>query len=1049
MEYAIDKGIRVSNNSWGGGGYSEALYDVIEASQAIGHVFIASAGNISADIDVDPHYPASYDLPNIISVAATDNDDNLGTFQSGNTSNYGLVSVDLGAPGIKIYSTDMTTYRYLSGTSMAAPHVTGVVAQLMSWDPSMSWQQITYAVLSRTRAVDSLSGITVTGGVVDLRGALSDCNGNGIHDDEDIIGGTSEDCTGNGIPDECEPDCNGNQVADSCDIAGGTSEDCNDNEAPDECDLAEGTSPDCNSNATPDECDITQGASEDCNANGIPDDCIELEIDCNGNLVPDECDIAAGTSEDCTANGIPDECEPDCNDNQVADSCDIAAGTSPDCNGNGVPDECDITDPRWPDVDEDGVPDACTIPSLHVNANATGSNDGLSWANAFTELRDALGVAGSPPNLLSEIWVAAGTYVPASANADRKATFRLVEDVGVFGGFVGGETARGQRDPAANLTILSGDLNGDDEPGPLNNEENSHHVVTANGVDETAVLDGFTITGGHADDPVDTIHQHGAGMYNSSSSPTITNCVFHDNHASSYGGGMYILYGSSHPVLNSCMFINNSAYFGGGMSINAAGPTLSMCSFQGNLASVGGGLYVAPASDPTLINCTVSGNSVHGMRINSLGVMDTTVVNCIFWGNGAIERSQIDLNGEGMPTVTYSCIQGLDIFTGNGNIGDDPLFVDDEFHLSVDSPCIDAGDPAFVPDASATDLDGEPRVMRGRVDMGVDEVPFDCNGNGILDDWDIAEGTSEDCTLDVVPDECQAEPDCNGTDTADFNDICSALSNDCNGNQVPDECDLAQGTSQDCDGNLVPDECDIANCGGDSACDDCNGNGVPDGCDLDAGGSIDGNGNQVPDECEAHAPLPTSFPYSVKRNRYVSFSPNPETIVPAAFQIELTASRYFADSTGVLGWVGEPEENDIARVVGEPFYTDAWPGVVHVGACGLVPAATYEIRATVDGTGLTDALTVSTIAQPAPKYWGDVVGELEEGVWTGPNGVVNMDDVMAVVQGFKQPETAPHLTWVDVDPEVPDAVLNFTDILRMVQGFKGEPYPFSDPADCP
>ena len=554
------------------------------------------------------------------------------------------------------------------------------------------------------------------------------------------------------------------------------------------------------------------------------------------------------------------------------------------------------------------------------------------------------------------------------------------------------------------------------------------------------------------------------------------------------------------------------------MAIGAAGPTLSTCSFAGNSASIGGGLYASPASYPTLINCTVSGNAGRGMRINSLGVMDTTVVNCIFWGNGSSEDSQIDLNGEGMPTVVYSCIQGLDLFAGNGNIGDDPLFVDDEFHLSIESPCIDAGDPEFISDASATDLDGEPRVIRGRVDMGVDEVAIDCNDNGILDDWDIAEGTSEDCTLDVVPDECQAvpdcngtgtadfndicnglsedcngnglpdecieleadcndnlvpdacdlaegtsedctsdaipdecqaEPDCNGTGTADFNDICDALSYDCNGNQVPDECDLVHGTSPDCDGNLVPDECDIADCEGDSACGDCNGNGVPDGCDLVAGASTDGNGNQVPDECEAHAPLPPSFPYSVKRNRYVSFSPNPETIVPAAFQIEITASRYFADSTGVLGWVGEPEENDITRVVGEPFYTDAWPGVVHVGDCGLVPVATYDIRATVDGMRLTDALTVSTIAQPGPKYWGDVVGELEEGGWTAPNGVVNMDDVMAGVQRFRQLETAPHLTWVDIDPEIPDAVLNFTDIFRIVQAFKGEPYPFSDPADCP
>ena len=100
MQYAIANGATVSNNSWGGGGYSQALYDAIAAAGVAGHVFVAAAGNSATDTDVYLHYPSSYDLENIISVASTTNND-----LRASTSNYGAVSVDLGAPGVDIAST--------------------------------------------------------------------------------------------------------------------------------------------------------------------------------------------------------------------------------------------------------------------------------------------------------------------------------------------------------------------------------------------------------------------------------------------------------------------------------------------------------------------------------------------------------------------------------------------------------------------------------------------------------------------------------------------------------------------------------------------------------------------------------------------------------------------------------------------------------------------------------------------------------------------------------------------------------------------------------
>ena len=248
---------------------------------------------------------------------------------------------------------------------------------------------------------------------------------------------------------------------------------------------------------------------------------------------------------------------------------------------------------------------------------------------------------------------------------------------------------------------------------------------------------------------------------------------------------------------------------------------------------------------------------------------------------------------------------------------------------------------------------------------------------------------------------------------------------DCNDNGIADDADVAEGTSRDCNNNDIPDECDIA-----------------------AGLSADCDENGYPDECTAEPPLAASAPHDVTTNRYISFAPN-NIDFRVAFQVEMTHSAYFPASTDLLGWVGEPEANsNISRILAEPVFR-TWPEpVIHLGDCQIVPVASYEIRATVDAVAFTDALPLRTITQPVPKMWGDCTGDFTGAAWTGPNGVVNIDDIMAAVQKFQQLSTAPPLTYVDVDDEVPNGVLNMTDILQIVQGFKSEPYPFSDPADC-
>jgi hypothetical protein len=307
---------------------------------------------------------------------------------------------------------------------------------------------------------------------------------------------------------------------------------------------------------------------------------------------------------------------------------------------------------------------------LYVQADAVGAGDGTSWADAYSDLQDALTVA-APGN---DIWVAAGTYLPGGPG-DRSATFQLKTGIGLYGGFAGTEASRDERDPAVHEAILSGDLNGNDkavlEPadmvGDSTRTDNSYHVVTGSGADESAVLDGFVITGGNANRSGNT---DGGGMINVGTvtvlaNPTLVNCRFHGNSADRNGGGIYNELGD--PMITDCVFSENHGdgspigQGGGGVHNTRGSLTLRRCRFGGNTSIGGGaGLYNYNAST-TVIDTSFGGNRVVGFgeTHNGGGIRnhssDATIINCTFTGNSAPYGGGIHNTGNSSPSVV-NCI---------------------------------------------------------------------------------------------------------------------------------------------------------------------------------------------------------------------------------------------------------------------------------------------------------------------------------------------------------------------------------------------------------
>ena len=384
----------------------------------------------------------------------------------------------------------------------------------------------------------------------------------------------------------------------------------------------------------------------------------------------------------------------------------------------------------------------------YVNQAATGTNAGTSWTNAFTKLESAISASTSGDT----IWVAAGTYKPSVS--DRAVSYLLKDGVKIFGGFNGTETVLTERNPKTNLTVLSGDLSGNDNNTITDVEatrnENSYHIMAARGNVSNVIVDGFTFSGGNANGGTLTsgtasaqyYHTRGGAIYinpytaGNITSITFAHCIFEKNTGTSvavfttYTPGGTTTYTMT-TNFDKCVFRNNyskdlsALLYGGASQYNIFSKgVVNNCLFYNNTSATAGScVYLGASSggtnlgiDVKIINTTFAKNTGPNGNVFTMALAsNTSIKNSIVYDNGGVTPFVVTTSG----SVVSNTIANM-TYTGATNV--DPLFTNAatlDFSLQYSSPAVNTGSvigiEALVP---TTDLADNLRVETTTIDMG-------------------------------------------------------------------------------------------------------------------------------------------------------------------------------------------------------------------------------------------------------------------------------------------------------------------------------------------
>ncbi|RKY17487.1 MAG: hypothetical protein DRQ55_15650 [Planctomycetota bacterium] len=410
---------------------------------------------------------------------------------------------------------------------------------------------------------------------------------------------------------------------------------------------------------------------------------------------------------------------------------------------------------------------------VYVDDDAPPGGDGQSWATAYRFLQDGLADAAASGGSVTEIRVGQGLYRPdldaanPAGTGDLLATFQLLDGVRLAGGYAGlGAPDPDARDVSLFVSTLGGDLLGDDGPGFADNVDNSWHVVTGSLTDATAIIDGFTVTGGNAAGPegAPAYHASGGGMLVVNGSPTVRCCTFEANSAAGWGAGMVVNDGGSAKISGSTFLGNVAQRAGGGLRRGETSVEVTDSAFISNRAEDGGlgggaigsldsdllvteslffnnytagegGVSATVIGETVVINSTLIGNRAAnaggGLCTTSGGITD--VSNSIIALNEAPSDAQIFNMGQQTVTrmvssSTQGGLGGFGVVDGGGNIDAVPLFVQasspgpdglwatgdeilGDLRLTPGSPCVDAGDNALVPFGTNADFDDNVRFF--------------------------------------------------------------------------------------------------------------------------------------------------------------------------------------------------------------------------------------------------------------------------------------------------------------------------------------------------
>lgn len=907
--------------------------------------------------------------------------------------------------------------------------------------------------------------------------AFTDCNGNTIDDRCDLSCappgcsipncGLSADCTSDGIPDECQADCNGNTVADVCELAAATATDCNGNGIIDTCEPGSGI--DCNGNG-PDFCDLLLGTSFDYNHNNIPDDCesnrvLQVDDDALGDPGPGDSSVSDPAENGSAAHPF-DAVQKAVNMAINGDLIVLHDGTYRGIGNRGI-----NFGGRSVVVRSLRGPNGCIIDAENANestfffASGEPTSAGIRGLTLKNSAASAVECNGGRPAISDCIFRDNENCVLTYGGADV-----VVSNCKSFNSRIAFYSYYTHLTIANSL--IDGGQTGFYSQGGVSIVRNTtftRATVAAVQVYDSTVQVRNSVFWGNTGEAIRLLFNGAAnvqysdvqgawpGTGNVNVDPLFVNAVAGDFHLTA----LSLCRNAGDPgfvPLPGERDIDGEARVGGS-AVDVGADEYTDCTGNGapDYQDIAGGAAdcnangVPDSCESTALDCNgntvwdpcdIAANPILDCNANLIpdpcDIASGASVDCN--GNFVPDECESDCNRNGLAD---SCDIGTISTDCNGNGVPDICEADCNKNGIADS-CEIAGDP----DCNAN--------------LILDACETDCNGNMIPDGCEILSNPSLDCTGNGVLDEC--EPDCNGNLRADSCDIALFLSPDCNTNGIPDECELALGapdcnhnqvidlceialgSSPDCDGNQVPDSCDLAR-----GAADCNGNARLDTCDILERSLLDADKNGVPDVCQPPMPLPAPAPHDRRKNRYLSFAPVGG--LPLAYQLRLVSPP-----AGMVGWISAPNASGLSSIVSSPVFRNWSEPVVHVGDCGIFPVAEYDLRCTGTGTIFSPPLSLFTIAQPTPKFWGDTVGSFGNvvaGQWDPPNGVVNVNDYVAALQKFLGVATAPHLTVVDVqavsstDPCLNKAA-NIADVFLLIKAFQGNLYPFvTDPAQCP